>query len=62
MKIPLNTWLMHRHSQSIFKVTRINVANVETVDIDGMKGYTNRDILETALDKGKYVIDPKGSS
>ncbi len=61
MDIPLNIWLMHRHSQNIFKVTKIHKLHVEIVDLDDRRrGYANRDLLEHDLDLHRYTIDHKG--
>lgn len=58
MDIPLNTWLMHRHSQNIFKVVKVHKLHVDTVDLDdGRKGFANRYLLEQDLTLHRYTID-----
>lgn len=55
--IPLRTWLLHRHSKSMFQVLKIHALHVETLDDHGEKGYANRYILERDLRLKVYVID-----
>lgn len=62
MPIPLNTWLMHRQSENVFKVVAIHALHVDTVDLDGTKGLANRYLLEQDIAKGVYTIDKEGKS
>lgn len=55
--IPLNTWLFHKHSETVFKVVTIHALHVDTVDLDGRTGFANRYLLEQDIAKGVYTID-----
>lgn len=58
--IPLNTWLLHKHSENVFKVTKIHLYFCETIELSGndrRKGFANRDILESSIRAGEYYID-----
>lgn len=60
--IPLNTWLLHRHSQNLFKVARIHALYVDTYADDlgtGPKqtGYANRFMLEAMIQRKTVIVD-----
>ena len=63
--IPLNTWLIHRHSHNLFKVVRIHALHVVTSSDDlgtgsQMTGFANRFILEEQIRRKTVIIDPRG--
>jgi len=59
--IPFKTWLLHKHSENIFMVTKVMALHVETVDLeDGRKGSANKYLLARDIALGEYVVDPKG--
>lgn len=62
-EIPLNTWMMHKQSQNIFKVVAVKALHVHTVDLDdGRQGFANKYLLAEGIRRGHYVIDQKGQS
>lgn len=62
--IPFKTWLMHKHSQNIFMVTKVLALHVETLHLDeaagNRKGFANKYLLSRDIALGEYVVDPKG--
>jgi hypothetical protein len=59
--IPFKTWLLHKHSENIFMVTKVMALHVETVDLDDRrKGFANKYLLARDIALGEYVVDPKG--
>jgi hypothetical protein len=58
--IPLNTWLMHRHSQNVFKVVKIHTLHLSIENLDGTYGNTNRYITENDIRNGTIIIDKEG--
>lgn len=61
--IPLMTWMMHRHSENIWRVTKVNAWSLEIENLDGSPSPgINRYITACDIRRGTIVVDKEGPS